>query len=375
MFKKLANMTPQQYGLIADAFSALGGRSTNYGQLGLAFEEEDRKKQREKMLKALLGGPTNLLGVPTANTTITPRIQTPSGLEELVKLPEIKYNAPTVTGAPTVQNVSPLGNLTPGQRQIASILPTDQALGYLLKEGFKTYSGKPVQIQYQGRVFNFAEDDPQLLRYLNAGAVQLKDGINPKTEKQFQFEEKLSKQYTIEPNVKNYRGIRDAYDRLNSAYTIQTNSPEARAQADLSMVIAYMKMLDPGSVVREGEQEMARQTAGISDQLFNTYNKVKTGEFLTEAQRAGFMLNAQQIRQDVEINLASTNTSYQDRAKRYGVNPSFILSPKEYEEIGLSNMTPPPEAWLKQKPPEIDPDTWAATWLRLTPEKRKQFEQ
>ena len=87
------------------------------------------------------------------------------------------------------------------------------------------------------------------------------------------------------------------------------------------------------------------------------------------------MLNAQQIRQDVEVNLASTNTSYRDRAKRYGVNPSFILSPKEYEEIGLPNMTPPPEAWLKQKPDEIDPDTWAATWLRLTPEKRKQFEQ
>ena len=54
MFKRLSNLTPQQYGLIADAFSALGGRSTNYGQLGLAFEEEDRKKQREKLRNELM---------------------------------------------------------------------------------------------------------------------------------------------------------------------------------------------------------------------------------------------------------------------------------------------------------------------------------
>jgi hypothetical protein len=357
-----------------------------------ALDQLEQERKRREMLAQLLAVQAN--ANPTVAPTVAPsatamnaamqaqfaqglpgpRVDTLQMAQQATPAPAMAPVAPASVSAPMMP-ASARPSLTPQQRQLIAAMPSTQGLQTAATLLGKTYSGAPVQIEFQGRRLSFNADDPQLVRYLNAGAVQLDKGVNPVLKSQFEQEEKLSRQYTGELDVKNYKGIRDAYDRLNSAFTIQTNTPEARAQADLSMVIAYMKMLDPGSVVREGEQEMARQTAGISDQLFNTYQKVKTGEFLTQQQRAGFMLNAQQIRQDVEGNLVSTNTSYRDRANRYGVNPSFILSPKEYEEIGIPDMTPPPERWLSKKPPEIDPNTWAETWLKLPPEKRKLFEQ
>ena len=357
----MANGQGINYGLLADAFSALGGKRTNFGQ---TFEKLQDEQRRKKLLESLvLDGTPASAPVAPPNTSVgvmPPNATTPSAVSPVSQLD------PNVAARPSLTNQ---------QRQIIAAMPVDQGLQTAATLLGKTYTGAPVQIEFKGRQLSFNSDDPRLVQYLNAGAVLLDKGVNPVMQKEFEREEKLSRQYTGETDVKSYKGIRDAYDRLNSAFTIQGTTPEARAQADLSMVIAYMKMLDPGSVVREGEQEMARQTAGISDQLFNTYKKVKTGEFLTEQQRTGFMLNAQQIRQDVEGNLVSTNTSYRDRAKRYGVNPSFILSPKEYEEVGIPDMTPPPEKWLQQKPEGIDPTTWAGQWLRLSAEERKIFEQ
>ena len=62
----------------------------------------------------------------------------------------------------------------------------------------------------------------------------------------------------ILPNIEN---IITAYDK---AYTL--DKPGA---ADISLIFSYMKMLDPRSVVREGEFLVARQTGGPADFLLS----------------------------------------------------------------------------------------------------------
>lgn len=337
-----------------------------------ALDKMEQERKRRAMLAQLLGTQTpSAMTAPTAPAVQSAMQQQaarglPGPRVDTLQMAQQAGTQPTAVPSSTIP-------LTQQQRQIIAALPPEQGLATAAQLMGKTYGGAPVDIEFEGRRLSFAAEDPRLLRYLNLGATRLDKGVDPRQQKMFEREEKISRQYGGEADVKSYKGIRDAYDRLNSAFTIQTETPEARAQADLSMVIAYMKMLDPGSVVREGEQEMARQTAGISDQLFNTYNKVKTGEFLTQEQRRGFMLNAQQIRRDVEGNLTSTNSIYRERAERYGVNPGFILSPKEYEEIGLPGVTPPPEEWLKAKPDGVPANNWVAEWLRMPREKREQF--
>lgn len=69
----------------------------------------------------------------------------------------------------------------------------------------------------------------------------------------------------------------------NMAY--QLERPQA---ADLAMIFAFMKMLDPRSVVRESEQDQARATGGAADWLITYVTSLQGGGSLTDAQRTSF---------------------------------------------------------------------------------------
>lgn len=100
------------------------------------------------------------------------------------------------------------------------------------------------------------------------------------TQKRFEAEEKLRKEYTN--RTKNFAELERAFD------TIAVSSSDATGAGDVALITSFMKMLDPGSVVRETEFATARDTAGLFSQLQNVFTKVNTGEFLTPGQRKGF---------------------------------------------------------------------------------------
>lgn len=75
---------------------------------------------------------------------------------------------------------------------------------------------------------------------------------------------------------------RDAFSR------IQASVEDPSAAGDLSLIFNYMKLLDPGSTVREGEFATAQNSAGVPDIIRAQFNKVSSGERLAEAQRADF---------------------------------------------------------------------------------------
>lgn len=84
---------------------------------------------------------------------------------------------------------------------------------------------------------------------------------------------------------KKFTTVADSYRRINAA--------EATAAGDLALIFNYMKMLDPGSVVREGEFATAQNAAGIPERLRAQYNRVTTGERLTKATRKDFRRQAE----------------------------------------------------------------------------------
>jgi len=98
---------------------------------------------------------------------------------------------------------------------------------------------------------------------------------------------KREKAYYGSEQYKKYADLRANANKVmtnyDKAYTL------ARPQtADLAMIFAFMKMLDPRSVVREGEQAQAQGTGGLFDQLVNNYNKLLGGGSLTDMQRTSF---------------------------------------------------------------------------------------
>ena len=71
---------------------------------------------------------------------------------------------------------------------------------------------------------------------------------------------------------KDFRTIRDSYSRLLAS---AKNPSQA---GDLALIFNYMKILDPGSTVREGEFATAENAGNISQRVFSQYNKLLTEE-------------------------------------------------------------------------------------------------
>ena len=93
----------------------------------------------------------------------------------------------------------------------------------------------------------------------------------------------------------------------------------------MSAVFLFMKMLDPGSVVRESEFQAAQATSGAIDQLGIKYAQFKEGDILSPAQRKDFLKLAKdfmeagtELKNETRLNLGTA-------VKNYGLNPKNVF--------------------------------------------------
>lgn len=68
----------------------------------------------------------------------------------------------------------------------------------------------------------------------------------------------------------------------------RTDNENMPGPADIALIIAYMKTLDPTSVVREGEQANAANAGGVPETIRNYYNRITTGAKLSPELRNEF---------------------------------------------------------------------------------------
>lgn len=106
----------------------------------------------------------------------------------------------------------------------------------------------------------------------------------------FDMEDKLRKQYVA--RVGTFPEAVTQYDKLLASANIP--NPETGA-GDVALVFSFMKMLDPGSVVRESEFALAQNTGGLLTRLQNTLTKAERGEFMTPTQRREMVALAKQF--------------------------------------------------------------------------------
>lgn len=89
------------------------------------------------------------------------------------------------------------------------------------------------------------------------------------------------KEFLGNDEVKNFRQVANATRQI-----ITLSQGQGTAMGDLGLIFSYMKALDPGSVVREGEQATAQNAAGVPEQIRNAYNRLASGQRLSSEQRA-----------------------------------------------------------------------------------------
>lgn len=157
-----------------------------------------------------------------------------------------------------------------------------------------------------------------------AEAQQITSGIIP-AEKRPEAETKFRTEYNNQ--TKGFQEVKSAYSRVLAS--------EDSAVGDLSLIFGYMKMLDPGSVVREGEFATAQNAAGVPERIQNIYNKVASGERLSKSQRESFKGQAGKLYKSAGEQETTVRQGIERIAKGYGLNTQNIFyTPTEVAPTG-----------------------------------------
>jgi hypothetical protein len=127
-----------------------------------------------------------------------------------------------------------------------------------------------------------------------------------------------------------HRTVLDQYGKLKAA----ASTPSAAN--DLAMIFSFMKMLDPGSVVREQEFANAQNAAGVPDRVRNLYNNLLNGERLNPNQRAEFLQAAGGIATESQQQIDTIGQQYGGIATEYGYDPNRIIG------LGSGSRAAPP---------------------------------
>ena len=158
---------------------------------------------------------------------------------------------------------------------------------------------------------------------------------------------------------KNFIAVKDAFQRVQEAAT------NPSAMGDVALIFGFMKILDPISVVREGEFATAANSGSVPTRIQNLYNKALAGERLAPEQRADMLGQARRIFSKNMQSQQALEGEYRRIAGERGAPPSSVI----VDHVGpFRGLTDTPMA-AKAPPPNPTRDDYQAEARRL----KKQF--
>jgi hypothetical protein len=114
-------------------------------------------------------------------------------------------------------------------------------------------------------------------------------------------------------------------EQVQAVRSVSAAAERGNTQAQMAVIFAYMKLLDPDSAVREGEYAKAENTRGVPDAVRNIYNRVLEGAFLTPEQVRSFSQRAMDLEKGWVSKFEKYKAYYTRRAQQWGVRPSNVI--------------------------------------------------
>ena len=153
--------------------------------------------------------------------------------------------------------------------------------------------------------------------------------------KVFEQEEKLRKEFQARTKV--YGELGTTFSNINASAKAKTGP------GDIALITGFMKMLDPGSVVRETEFATARDTAGLYERLLNTSQKLQSGQLFTldSKQRQEYVDLAQQYLKAAQKKADQDRKDLSAVVTNYKLNPDNVFGPEPVGG-GRGPVNPPP---------------------------------
>jgi hypothetical protein len=182
--------------------------------------------------------------------------------------------------------------------------PAETELAKAIRERDALAPNHPNRALYDAKIKKLTEPTPPI-------SIQ---NLGP--DKKFEWEDKLRSDYKTD--VKAFREVEDAHRIIKGA--LLNPSPAN----DMAAATKFMKLLDPGSVVRESELGMAMQATGMLDRIGNYHNMLLKGEKLTPQQREDFARAADLIYGNVQAKWTEMDKIYDESATAYGLDPKRV---------------------------------------------------
>ena len=151
------------------------------------------------------------------------------------------------------------------------------------------------------------------------------------------------------------------YSKMSASFAAK-NGP-----GDLAMIFGFMKMLDPGSVVRESEFSAAQDTAGLYQKLKVQAEKLKKGDLLTEQQRENFLDLGEKYLNAGKMHMAKIRLNKGVHAESFGFSAPNIFG----VEIATPKFYLDKEVYFQSEKDGILPD---AIWLQMSDAEKARYQ-
>ena len=199
--------------------------------------------------------------------------------------------------------------------------------------------------QPYGNNVSFSELDPanamETIDQINADKLALavdtekakSDFTVGSKEYQLKTADALRKEYNGQLKEAGYMDLEQNYEKIKRA--IDQKTPIS----DVASATSIMKLLDPGSVVRESELEMAMKTTGLWDRMTSFSERTLKGTKLTQPQRDEFEQLAREFYEVAKDTKVKIDRRYADIANQYGI-PIELLGVRTAGGKGMKTYNP-----------------------------------
>jgi hypothetical protein len=148
---------------------------------------------------------------------------------------------------------------------------------------------------------------------------------------------------------KEYTGLSGDFIKLRDAIgKVDENFNFPSAAGDLSMIFNFMKILDPGSVVRESEFATAQNAAGVPERIRAQWNRALRGERLSPVTRKDFFDTANRLFKSQEDKQIQLEASFTRLANELNIDPKKVIINFRTAKKGNGQITPTQQTRLNE---------------------------
>lgn len=138
-------------------------------------------------------------------------------------------------------------------------------------------------------------------------------------------EKDVKKATTLRHEYQNNPTTKASVDMSRQWSKVQEVMNNPSAAGDMASIFMFMKALDPGSTVREGEYKSAAEATGALGRVQQSLQKAGSGQNLTPQQRSDFKGVMEKFYRAQMKEQAKTDKQYKSLAERSGVDPQDLL--------------------------------------------------